>query len=167
MSTFQTPQFIEEKAKIVGPFTLKQFLFLVAGGGISFGAFYVFNFFFWILITAFVAAISASLAFVKINGQPMEGVILRGLGYLWKPRIYTWKRTGGETVIDTSAIDAISRKRELAALQEKLRGIAAALMAKGPSRGTIRGRQGNEERFQAVRFLTGETRQARRVDYKK
>ena len=83
MSTFQTPQFIEEKAKIVGPFTLKQFLFLVMGGGISFASFYVFSF-----------------------------------------------------------------------------------LAKGPTTGTIRGRQGDGERFQAVRFLTGESRQARRVDYK-
>src|SRR3989344_2175168 len=132
MATFQTPQFIEEKAKIVGPFTLKQFLFLVMGGGISFASFYVFTFFFWILITMFAAAISVPLAFIKINGQPMEKVILRGFGYFWKPRIYTWKRTDSETIIDTSAIDAIARKRDMAALQEKLRDIAAALMAKGP-----------------------------------
>ena len=74
MATFQVPQFIEEKPKIIGPFTLAQFLYLAAAAAISFASFYVFTFFLWILITIIVGGAAAALAFGKVEGQEMAKI---------------------------------------------------------------------------------------------
>ena len=72
---FQIPQFIEVEAKIVGPLTLKQFMYLAAAGGISFASFFIFQTLLFVLITMFVGIIGIALAFIRYNGQPLPKII--------------------------------------------------------------------------------------------
>lgn len=89
---YQTPQFIDIKAKIVGPLTLKQFLYLAFGGGILIFLFVVFKFFVFLVLGIPVAALSAALAFLTVNGQPFDRLLVKGIKFLFKPKKYVWKK---------------------------------------------------------------------------
>lgn len=95
---FQVPQFIETESKIVGPMTLKQFLYVAAAGLLSFFMFFILKTFAWIVITALIALVAISLAFVKYNGRPLTTILASAVGYLWKPKLYLWQRKEGEVV---------------------------------------------------------------------
>ena len=77
MATFQVPQFIEQKAKIVGFLTLPQFIYLASGGGLIFIFFKVFSFFIFLLIAIIIGALVISLAFIKVNGQEMPKILAK------------------------------------------------------------------------------------------
>jgi len=92
MPTAQVPQFINLESKIVGPLTLRQFLFIGGGGVLIFLLNYVLQTWLWILVSIFIALFSIALAFVKINEQPFNKIIINALKFYINPRLYTWKR---------------------------------------------------------------------------
>ncbi len=97
MQQFQVPQFIEVEDKIFGPLTTKQFFYLLGGGGLTFLIwFFLENYFFTLLLAAPVIALSAALAFLKVNGRPFIDLVSHSAAYLLKPRIYLWKKTQAE-----------------------------------------------------------------------
>ena len=89
---FQVPQLIDIEDKIVGPLTMKQFLYL--GGGLMSLAF------FWMYLTlgAFIIAaipvilLSLALSFYKINGRPFIYFLNSFITYSVKPKLYLWKK---------------------------------------------------------------------------
>ena len=90
---FDVPQFIEVEDKIIGPFTLKQFLFLLAGGGILFLLWYSLpNLFLFILIGLPIFIIVLFLTFKKVNGRPFLTYLLSMLKHFGKPRLYLWRK---------------------------------------------------------------------------
>ena len=89
---FQVPQFTEIEDKVIGPFTLKQFLYLLAGGVIIFIFYKIFNLFITILLSLPVAAVVTTLAFVKVNNQPLISMVKNFFGFLRKPDFYVWKK---------------------------------------------------------------------------
>lgn len=89
---FQVPQFTEIEDKIIGPFTLKQFLYLLGGGVIIFIFYKLFNLFICIILSFPIAAITIALAFIRINNRPFISVIKNFLGFLRKPDFYVWKK---------------------------------------------------------------------------
>lgn len=92
MPTVQVPQFINLESKIVGPLTLRQFLFIAGGGFLIFVLQYVLQTWLWIIVSIFIALFSIALAFVKINEQPLHKVLINALKFYISPRLYTWKR---------------------------------------------------------------------------
>jgi hypothetical protein len=90
---FQVPQFIEVEDKIFGPLTLKQFIYMVGGGGLSF-LIYVFldSFLLAFIPMAIVMAVSASLAFFKINNKPFIEVVEAAFHYYIGSKLYIWKK---------------------------------------------------------------------------
>jgi len=89
---FNLPQFIDVEDRIVGPFTLKQFLYLGAAGVILFFIWYFFQFWVFLLFAAPVGAFALALAFVKINGRPFIFYLSSFINYLRKPKLYVWKK---------------------------------------------------------------------------
>lgn len=162
MATFQVPQFIDEKPKIVGPLTLRQFFFIAGAFLVSVVSFSILPFFLWMLVTLIVGAVAAALAFVKIHGQELLGVALAGLSYLWKPRTYTWQRATKE--IDISDLKRIQATRNAMSIQEKIKsmtmGITIGKIFKDKEQ-----KQGGPDRFQVVTRITGEKVVAKRIDY--
>ena len=73
---FQVPQFIEVEDKIFGPLTLKQFIYLAGGGGLSFLV-YAFLHSLTLSLVPIIAimAVSAALAFYKVNNKPFVNVV--------------------------------------------------------------------------------------------
>lgn len=92
MAQFQVPQFIETEAKIVGPLTLKQFIYLAVAGLLLFFLFFTLRLEIWIFIAIFIGVFAAALAFLKYNGRPFEVLVINAAMYIWKPKLYLWQR---------------------------------------------------------------------------
>lgn len=89
---FQVPQFIATETKLIGPFTLKQFLWLASGGAIIFFLFLVMNRYIFFMLAIPIGATSVALAFVKINEAPLMNYILYGVTYFFNPKQYIFKK---------------------------------------------------------------------------
>ena len=91
---FQVPQFIEVEDKIFGPLTLKQFIYLVGGAGLSF-IIYVFldNLILTLFPTAVIIGASCALAFLKINNKPFVSVLESAFHYYTSSKLYIWKKS--------------------------------------------------------------------------
>jgi len=89
---FQVPQFIEVESKIFGPFTFKQFIYLVGGAGAAYLAYAILPFFFAILIIIPVAALSLALAFYKVNKRPFINIVESYFKYTFSDKLYIWKK---------------------------------------------------------------------------
>ena len=90
---FQLPQFIETETKLVGPLTLKQFLWVAGGAAILFLLFITAGpglVFFAAGIP--VAGIFLALAFLKIDEMPLINYIAYLLSYLLNPKRYIFRK---------------------------------------------------------------------------
>lgn len=88
---FQVPQFLDVEDKIVGPFTFKQFIYIVGGVGLGYFALRYIPLIGFVFAIGFVA-LGFSLAFYKINGKPLVFTIEYGFNYLRSNRLYVWRR---------------------------------------------------------------------------
>ena len=90
---FQVPQFIEAESKIVGPFTLKQFLYIAGGTVIVFIFRYTFTSLFWWITTALpIAGIAFALAFYRVDGIPLPRYIVMAINFGFGGKIYIFKK---------------------------------------------------------------------------
>lgn len=92
---FSIPQFIDIEDKIIGPLTLKQFLWLLAGGSCLFVLWTLLPFGWFILAGLPVGGFFAGLAFYKYNGRPLSALISSMLAYLRKPKLYLFSKKKG------------------------------------------------------------------------
>jgi len=90
---FQVPQFIEMEDKIFGPLTIKQFIYIAGGAGLSF---IIFRFSPFIIISIplilIILAFSFALAFYQINNKPLIYILQSAFGYVVSPKLYLWKQ---------------------------------------------------------------------------
>jgi hypothetical protein len=95
MAQFETPQFIEREAKVIGPLTFKRAAYM--------GIPIVVIFFLWFTIAAdnliIFVAISillesggVALAFVKLEGKSIPEVMINALFFFTRPKTFVWKR---------------------------------------------------------------------------
>lgn len=91
------PQNIDKEDKLVGPLTLKQFLYLLGGAALTFIA-YQYYAIGYLFMTEFIAiglvlmALSTMLAFAQINGRPFI-TFLASLGsFLAAPKQRFWRK---------------------------------------------------------------------------
>jgi hypothetical protein len=99
---FAVPQFTDVEDKLIGPLTLKQFLFLLATGGVvlffySLLRFSIFFFFFAVP----TGLIGIGLTFGKFNGRPLFGYLSAFISFLSKPQSRIFKREEPNIVIST------------------------------------------------------------------
>lgn len=92
MAQFQVPQFIEVEDKIIGPLTLKQFMYLAVGGAILFILYFYLKFALWFLAVLIVTPLALALAFLKINGRPFIYFLMSVIAFIFKPKLYLWKK---------------------------------------------------------------------------
>lgn len=92
---FTVPQFIEKEAKIVGPLTFKQFVYItIAGAACFFLYFYIGkrNFPIFIIIAIILMGGSLALCFLKIKGYTLPMIIKNFFAYSISAKIFLWKR---------------------------------------------------------------------------
>ncbi len=95
MDQFTVPQFIEHEAKIVGPLTFKQFIFIGIAGAICFVLYFTVPFFVFILGTIVIMLVGVALAFLKTGGRSLPIVLKNFFNFSMGPKIYLWKKKGG------------------------------------------------------------------------
>ena len=99
---FQVPQFIETETKLVGPFTLKQFIWVAGGGSLIFLSFMSLPAYIAFIISLPVGVIFGSLAFVKIDNTPLLNYIVYSLAYLLNPKKYFFKKDDDNPINPTT-----------------------------------------------------------------
>ena len=97
---YAVPQFTEVEDKLIGPLTLKQFLFLLATGGVMmfFWSLLGLSIFFFIFAVP-VFILGLSLAFGKLNGRPLYGYLFPALTMFAKPQVRIFKREEPSVII--------------------------------------------------------------------
>jgi len=93
---FTIPQFIEHEAKIIGPLTFKQFIFVGIAGAICFVLYFTVSFTIFLLSSIVLGGIALAFAFLKINNMPLPGFIANFLKYNLSPKMYLWEKKGIE-----------------------------------------------------------------------
>lgn len=108
---FQVPQFIEVEDKIFGPLTIKQFVYLAGGAGLSFVAYTLLPFYIAVVFIIAIMGFSIALAFYKINKRfPFVYIVEAAVKYFFGSKLYIWRKvdrvkTGGKGTSDEQAKD--------------------------------------------------------------
>jgi hypothetical protein len=169
---FQVPQFIETEDTIVGPLTLHQFIYVAIGTIISFMLFFILQIWLWLIITVVLMALSASLAFIKINGRSMSVFVQSTFGYIWSPRVYTLKSKSQEQKIGGVSIKSASTQTSfggIRSLLDKMTTYKSAIPKREKSFSNTDfgiSRQKVKQKYEVVRKITGDKELGRRIDYR-
>ena len=89
---FKVPQFIDVEDKLFGPFTFRQFVYLVGGAGMIFVIYKLLPLWIGIFLIIPIAGLSAALTFYKVNGKPFIYYLQAGFNYLLASKLYIWKQ---------------------------------------------------------------------------
>jgi hypothetical protein len=164
---FQVPQFIETEDKIVGPFTLRQFMY-VAGAGLGSAILYFTVItWLWLILTIVLLGGALGASFIKVEGRPLGNVLFSAFGFYWKPQMYIWKSEEGQ------AAWAQRQNREEGGFSLEKIITGAALHRrwenlqtgqKMPEGKSVENKMNT--RYQIFRKMTGAREAAKRVDYR-
>ncbi|OGJ11641.1 hypothetical protein A2467_02645 [Candidatus Nomurabacteria bacterium RIFOXYC2_FULL_36_8] len=89
---FKVPQFIDIEDKIFGPFTFRQFAYLIGGGGIVYVLYRLLPFWISIFLILPIIGLTICLVFVKINTKPFEYYLEAAFTYFISSKLYIWKQ---------------------------------------------------------------------------
>ncbi len=100
---YQVPQFIEVEDKIIGPFTIKQFIYLIGGAGMSFIVYTYIPLYIAVVLIAGIVGLSLALAFYKVNNKPYIDFLESAFLFYTKQNLYIWKKEQKKIVADDKA----------------------------------------------------------------
>lgn len=171
---FQVPQFIDIEDKIIGPLTLRQFIYLAIAGVISLIFYFTINFYLWIVVSLILVGAAVALAFLKINGQPLPKIILNMINFYIKPQTYVWLPEEPKTQKTKEVIHKrfSANFNLINSLEKIISGISLhqaeqkVLTGSSPnSQKTKAIFETNKERYELFKKISGEKTIARRIDY--
>lgn len=106
---FVVPQFIDVEDKIIGPLSVRQFIYLIVGTGLLFAAYRFADFGLFIFEAFFIVVFTMGFAFIRVNGRPFQSFLVNLFQTFRKPRLRIWKMeheriaTSVPTITDTAA----------------------------------------------------------------
>ncbi|MCL5733687.1 MAG: PrgI family protein [Patescibacteria group bacterium] len=162
---FQVPQFIETEDKIIGPLTLKQFLYVAAAAIIIFILHYMLNFFIWLVFSIIIAGAGLALAFVKINGQNFQKMAYFMFQFYWAPQNYLWQPENPNAIKTESSVRQVAQGFSLeslvsgATLKNTWQKITTTKEPPKPSQ------KPPEEKYEIVKKSTGEREAIKVINY--
>lgn len=111
---YEVPQYIEEEAKIAGPFNLKQFVILFFGFLICASFFVFFKAGTAVFLTVIFMTTLVFLLLGKYNGRPIIDTLTSALRHVWLPKIYVWRKpsVGSQEVFVEQAKTVIMEEPE-------------------------------------------------------
>ncbi|MFA6300928.1 MAG: PrgI family protein [Candidatus Paceibacterota bacterium] len=89
---FRVPQFLEIEDKIFGPFTFREFIYLVGGGGLCFTLYKLLGLFWGAIPILVMAGFSLLLTFYRPNNKPFVNMLEYGFKYFTQNKLYIWKK---------------------------------------------------------------------------
>jgi len=87
---FQVPQKIDLEDKVIGPFTLKQFFYLLAGGMLDYIWFRFFSIGIAFLLILPTSIFFIAMAVARVQDQPFPKFLGSLILFLFKPKQRTW-----------------------------------------------------------------------------
>lgn len=168
---FQIPQFIETEDKIVGPLSIRQFIYIGVAGAISMALYFILNAWLWAIISIVLVGASIAFATVKVNGKQLPLILLSAFSYFWKPKTYVWQ-TEHPSLQKSEAALASTAGSGLS-LESILSGMALKSALDKVQVGTSASKEAGKrtldrlkERYQVFRGIAGDRQAARRIDYR-
>lgn len=132
---FHVPQFIEVESKIFGPFTFKQFAYIIGGAGLIFLIHTQLSLWLTVLLALPVGGLSLALAFLKIHGKPFIEVVEKAIKYFSGARLYIWKKPLAgrqkENILQKTGLEMKAGQTMPKLTQNKLQDLAWSLDVKG------------------------------------
>jgi hypothetical protein len=118
------PQDVTREDRLVGPLTLRQFLYVLIGGAIVFLLYQLYAnfylFFHEFLILGFiVASFAVMLAFGSINGRPFGIFLLNLFRFITSPKILLWHKDARAELPTIKVASADIKDSKLEAQQRK------------------------------------------------
>ncbi|MBU1178535.1 PrgI family protein [Patescibacteria group bacterium] len=110
---YAVPQFIEVEDKVIGPLTVRQFLYMVIGGVMLLIIWSLADLSLFIILALIVVIVVVAFSFVKINGRPFQIFLLSIIHYFSNPRLRVWFR---EPALEK--IKASSKEKKVTAQKE-------------------------------------------------
>lgn len=89
---FKVPQFIDIEDKIFGPFTFRQFVYLVGGAGGLYLSFKLLPFPISAVLGLAILGFGLALAFYKYNEKPFIHFVEAFAKYYMRSRLYIWQK---------------------------------------------------------------------------
>ena len=89
---FTVPQFIEYEAKVIGPFTFKQFIVVGGAGIVCFVLYLKVHFLIFLPLAVIIGGGALALTFLKLGGRTPLVVLKNFMFYSVSPKMYLWKR---------------------------------------------------------------------------
>src|SRR3989344_7738564 len=174
---FQLPQFIETEDKIVGPFTIKQFIFMSAAFGMAAVLFFVLNTFIWLILAIPLCILGVAFAFVHVNGQPFAKVLTSAFKYYWSPQMYVWQNEPMHISRDKAAApaeDGAGEYQSGMSLEKVVAGMALKTAWQEVQTGSLsapaleakKSFAQLRDRYEVFKKISGERKAAKRIDYR-
>src|SRR3989344_2911195 len=107
---YQVPQFIEIEDKIIGPLTIKQFVYLAGGAGMAFIVYTYVYFYIAIVLFSGIIPLALALAFYKKNNKPFIDFLEAAFLYYTKQNLYIWKKEEKKPTVKAGAGSASGRQ---------------------------------------------------------
>jgi hypothetical protein len=121
MALYHVPQYIDIEDKIIGPLTLKQFLYLLTDAMIIVVLWQVLTPQMTLIVAVPLTILFLLLAFYKVNGRPFLWFLGAVLHYLLTGKLFIWDRRPEETPLNIYSEEAAITARLVAEGLEKVR----------------------------------------------
>lgn len=125
---FQVPQFTDVEDKIVGPLTLKQFIYIAGALGACIVLFSLLPKFLAFPLMVPILILGAALAFFKVNNRPFINVVEAFVKYFLGSKLYIWRHEEKSPTAKDQAASALVAVPKLS--QSKLRDLTWSLDVK-------------------------------------
>ncbi|MDP3997213.1 MAG: PrgI family protein [bacterium] len=93
---FQVPQFVDIEDKIIGPFTLKQFLIYLFSVMALVPVFLTTDLSLFLTVAIPVIGVAALFAHFKLNGKSLFVVLMSAVRFFLNGQLYLWRRTADD-----------------------------------------------------------------------
>jgi hypothetical protein len=175
---FQVPQFIETEDHIIGPLTIKEFIYVCATCGFAMMLFFILNTVVWVIVATPIVALGLAMAFVKVNGRSFVYLVQAAAKFYWNPQLYVWQaehlkieRTtsrpaggGAAAIADAFSVEKIAAGLSLKSAWRQVQTGSAAPPGQEAFQKSLTGFK--KESYEIMHRITGERKAARRVDYR-
>ncbi len=163
---YQVPQFIETEDKIVGPLTLRQFIYVGIGALLSALLYFMVQTWLWLILSIFIVGIAVGVAFVKVEGRALGNVILSAASFYWNPQTYVWQAAHAakapKSQGDSGFVASLQKIAEGAALRKHWESLQTGEKMSAEKFAEKK----MNERYAIFRTIMGDREAARRVDYR-
>lgn len=112
---YQVPQFIEVENKLIGPLTLKQFIYVAGTAGLCVVFILYLPTALGVILSIPVVVLGAALAFYKYNGKPFIEILEAGFNYYTGARFFLWRHDNEKEIEESAAVRAAAAAEAAAA----------------------------------------------------